>query len=76
MSATYNDLFNDSESEDSDDEIISKLAYPGTINSIVKWSHIKQEGRNTLHILTEIKAVGTCSKLNYCKDTNIQLLIH
>ena len=32
---------------------------------------IKQEGRNKLHILTENKCVGTCSKPKYCKDSNV-----
>ena len=32
---------------------------------------IKQEGRNKLHILTESKCVGTCSKPKYCKDSNV-----
>ena len=32
---------------------------------------IKQEGRNKLHILTESKCLGTCSKPKYCKDSNV-----
>ena len=38
MSKLYDALF-DSKSEDSDDEIILKMAYPVTINNTVKWSH-------------------------------------
>ena len=32
---------------------------------------IKQEGRNKLHILTESKCIGTCSKPQYCEDSNV-----
>ena len=65
----YDDLF-DSESEDSDDEIISKMAYPVTINNTVKWSHtqnvtpVPSQQNRSLHQTKVPSMIGrACTKL-------------
>ena len=69
MSKLYNALF-DSESEDSDDEIISKMAYPVTINNTVKWSHtqnvtpVPSQQNRSLHQTKVPSMIGrACTKL-------------